>query len=115
MPHIVQQLFAGNDALRILHEILKQFDLVCSKRNRNSISGNFHPGKIGSDIAKAARLLFTATLGSSDCCLNAGHQFARAERFRHIVIRAHLQQENLVSNLGHSTQHDHRCIRQTSS
>ena len=49
--------------------------------------------------------------GAPQDALDAGQQFARAERLAHVVVGAHLDADDAIDLFGARSQHDHRHVR----
>src|SRR5579872_6413589 len=85
-PHLIQQFFPAQNAFGMLGEEFQQPELVGCQRNRHIASACRHLLKIQLAASESIGRGRSRFAPAPDGGLHTRHQFARTERFGHIVI-----------------------------
>jgi hypothetical protein len=112
-PDIVEELFAGDDAIDVREEVAEELELVCGEGDGCSSTVDLHLLEIYDNLAELAtgfvgngRDRGVGSLGAADGGLNAGQELAGAEGLGDVVIGTDLEKENLVGDLADGAEDD---------
>src|SRR5579885_1160534 len=98
-PDHIEQLFARIDAHRVLDEEFQQFEFAQRQVLLSAVDEDLVGAEVDLEAAalvNAGRFGFARRVGASEERLDARDDLARAERLNHVVVRAHLEAEDLV-------------------
>src|SRR5579862_1724854 len=90
-PNFVEQFVAANDPIRILHEELEGLEFLGGQNYDLAIAFDFHFLEVGGNAIEADELQVGNACGVAKSGSNARQQFARTERFGHVIVGAQLK------------------------
>jgi hypothetical protein len=106
VPDVGEEFLTGDDAVGVFDEVLEQLNLVCGESDGDSVLGDNHPGEVGRDVSEGDLLGLGRTLGAADGCLDSCHEFAGAKGLGDVVVGSHLEEQDLVGDLGDGAEDD---------
>ncbi len=107
-PHVVEQLGAGVDPLRMGHEEVQQAVLGGADRHRRVVDEHAVGGAVDAHRADHDAAVLVVLAGAAHHRADPGQQLARRERLDHVVVHAGLQAADAVVLLAARGQHDDR-------
>src|SRR5919109_4097567 len=108
----VEELRAGEHAPRFARERRHESELRRREIDRSAAGGHAHARDVELDVADADLLAARRwSLGAPQHRAHSGDELLRAERLRHVVVRADLETHELVGLVGTPGEHDDRDAR----
>src|SRR3989338_8414192 len=108
-PESGEQVAAREDPSRILGQAVQDRELHHGQMNGPALDGDDMPGRIDLQFADSHKAGGRCLAGfASEDCPDARHQFPRAERFNHVIVRSEFQPGHTVFFLTLGGHHDDR-------
>ena len=111
-PHVLEQSVTREDHAGLPAECFEELELLRAKRDRALAHEDLVPRRVNTDVADAqdAPAAGHARRAAQDRS-HAGHELARIERLREVVIHPRIESRDPLSVLGARGEGDHRCVR----
>src|SRR3954469_21475733 len=98
-PDLVKQFIAADDSVGILNQELERFEFLSRQHHRCAIPLDLHLFEVRGDVIEADDLSLRDTRRVAQGGANPSQQFARTERFGHVVVRTKFKKKNFVGDV----------------
>ena len=114
VPHVLDQLLAGDDRAGVAHQEPQDLELLACQLDRPPGLRDLVPRLIQQHVTDLEPLIAGGRLRlpcAPQHCTDAGNQLAGAERLQHVIVRTHLEADDPVRLLPARGEHDDRHVR----